>query len=61
MSANYSLGSGPYPGAWGPRTRFRLIRMAVLYAGAYAIGLLLVQTAAAPGWRAQVSFPSGRF
>ncbi|MDJ0943702.1 MAG: hypothetical protein QNJ30_09565 [Kiloniellales bacterium] len=52
MPANDCRGPGPYLGAWGPATRFRLARLAAVYAGLFGTGLLLVQTAAAPGWRA---------
>ena len=52
------------PGGWGPRTRSRLARTALIYAGLYGSGLLLVQNAALPGWRAfglGLMLPGGGF
>ena len=56
--------SSPYLDGWGPKTRARLIRLAAIYAGLYGSGLLLVWTAAAPGWRAfglGLMLPGGGF
>ena len=54
----------PYLGGWGPSTRSRLLRLAASYAGLYGAGLLLVWTAADPGWRAfglGLMLPGGGF
>lgn len=54
----------PYAGSWGPRTRSRLVRTALIYTGLYGSGLLLVENVVAPGWRAfglGLMLPGGGF
>ncbi len=51
-------------GGWGPETRRRLARLALIYAGLYGVGLFLAQFAATPGWQAfglGLMLPGGGF
>lgn len=51
-------------GAWGPATRFRLARLALIYSSLYLSGLLLIHSATTPGWRAfglGLMLPGGGF
>lgn len=64
MAAGWEDAVGAYRGGWGPKTRLRLARLVLIYAGLYATGLLFAQFAVAPGWRAfglGLMLPGGGF
>ena len=64
MSTGDGQTIGVYRAAWGPRTRNRLVRLPLIYAGLYGAGLLLIHNAAMPGWRAfglGLMLPGGGF
>lgn len=64
MSTGDGQTIGAYRGALGSRARLRLARLAAVYAGFYGAGLLLIQFADMPGWRAfglGLMLPGGGF